>query len=402
MKPLISQQQRRLCMLFMQGVLVTATVFFPRTGCLSASAAEVKLVPACEVKEEFNDNIYLAAASPKSDVIINITPSVAFSTASERLSIDLLAGLSWHKYAQSAGDGQTDFQYNAQMTNRLTPRDDFGLSALYVRNSRPGSINLTTGLPTGSGSDHYQYSGNVKRVLDETASASLAYSFVKDVYDNPDAQGNNVHDASLTVAKDLSAVMPALKGTFSTLFSRALYRDSTSDNYTLKVGLSRTINEKLGVNFSGGGQLIHSTFMAPTETSSDSWGVVGAASLSWSGENSSGSFSATRNYTPASGQTGAVETSTFGLTVGQSVSETVTFQGTASYSINQASGGQFSSRSSDDRALNLKADFMYKISNFFDAGLQYGFYTVTYSSTDLRVAQNSVMLRVVAKYPVSW
>jgi hypothetical protein len=44
---------------------------------------------------------------------------------------------------------------------------------------------------------------------------------------------------------------------------------------------------------------------------------------------------------------------------------------------------------------------LYKVSKFFAIGLQYAYYTVTYGFNDLLVAQNSVMLRAVAKYPVT-
>jgi hypothetical protein len=402
MKPLISLYQRRICVLLLQGLLVTVSIIFPVASCRTVEAAEVKIVPACELKEEFNDNIYLTTGNPKSDFITNLTPSVAISRASENLNFDLLTGLSWHKYARTEGIGKTDLQYNAQISNRFSERDDIGLSTAYTRNSRPGSVSLATGLPISTGSDHYQYSGNVKRLLDDTTSTTAAYSFVRDTYDNQDSQANQVHEASLVVAKDLSTVVPALKGTFSTIFSRAKYRDSSSDNYTMKIGISRNIHERIGVNLSAGGQLIDSTFLATTETSNKSWGAVGSASLNYSGENSFGSLSFSRNFTPASGQVGAVETSTFGLTLGRSLSEKSTAQISASYNINQASSGQFSSQSTDDRALNLRADIMYKMTKFFDAGLQYAYYKVTYTAHDQRVAQNSVILRIVAKYPTTW
>lgn len=401
MNPLINQHRGRICALFLHGALVTGSLLSPASGCRPALGAELKLIPACELKEEFNDNVFLTAGNRKSDFITTLTPGLTFSRSSERLHIDLLTGFSWHDYARTEGIDTTDYQYNAQVTNRLTPRDDLGLGAAYARNTRPDSISQSTGLSASTGSDHSQYSANVRRLIDETTSASLAYSFVQDTYDNPASQANHVHNAGLVVSKDLGAMLPLLKGTLSTNFSRAIYRDSSSDNYTLSVGASRHINEKLNLNLSVGGRLNHSTFVTTSEVSNDSWGAVGSASLNYTGEKSFGSLSFVRNFSAASGQVGAVETTSFGMTLGRGLSEKTTAQVSASYSINQASSGQFSARGADDRALNLKADIMYKISKFFDIGLQYTYYTVNYGLNDLLINQNSVTLRAVAKYPVT-
>lgn len=401
MNPLISRHRSRIFIFLLHSALVAVSLLLSSTGCRIALGDEIKLVPTCELKEEFNDNVFLSAINKKSDFITTLTPSLAFSSTSERLNIDLLSGLSWHDYVRSEGIGSMDYQFNALVANRLTPLDDIGLSAAYVRNTRPDSIIQTTGLTTSTGTDHYQYSANVRRLINETTSASLAYSFVQDTYDNPAAQANHVHNASLVVSKDLSVVLPLLKGTLSTNFSRAIYRDSSSDSYTLTAGVSRNINEKLKANLSAGGQLIHSTFVTTSEVSNDSWGAVGSVSLNYTGEKTFGSLSLSRNFSAASGQVGAVESTSFGVTLGQSLSDKTTAQIAASYNINQASSGQFSSQGVDDRALNLKADIMYKITKFFDIGFQYAYYTVTNGLNGLLITQNSMMLRAVAKYPIN-
>src|ERR1700681_3921186 len=118
MNPLISQHRGRIFMFLLHSALVTGSLLSPATGCRTALGAEVKLVPTCEFKEEFNDNVFLTAGDKKSDFITTITPSLAFSRTSERLNIDLLTGFSWHDYARSEGIGTTDYQYNAQVANR--------------------------------------------------------------------------------------------------------------------------------------------------------------------------------------------------------------------------------------------------------------------------------------------
>jgi hypothetical protein len=390
----------RISLLILCSALLTSGLLSPGISCRTAYGAEVKLIPFLEFKEEFSDNVFLNPSDRKSDFITTLTPSVAFSRNSETLNVDLLTGFTWHNYARTEGITSTDYQYSLKVSNRFTPRDDIGLSASYVRSTRPDTIDKTTNLNSGS-SDLSQYSATVRRVLDETTTTSLSYSFVQNMYDNPASLGNHVHNASLVVSKDLGSLAPLLKGTVGTNFSRAVYRDSNSDYYTLTVGASRNISENFTLNLSVGGQFIHSTFVTTSETSNNSWGTVGSASIDYKNEKSFGSLSFARNFSPASGKVGAVETTSFGLTLGQGLSDKTVAQINASYGINQASSGQFSSRGSDDRVLNLSADIAYTISKFFDIGLQYTYYNVTYDQSDLQVTRNNVMLRAVAKYPVT-
>jgi hypothetical protein len=82
------------------------------------------------------------------------------------------------------------------------------------------------------------------------------------------------------------------------------------------------------------------------------------------------------------------------------LSEKTNIRIAAAYNINQASNNQPSSRATDDSVLNLKADILYSINEFFDLGLQYNYYAVAYTHIDSRIEQNRVLLRIVAKYPM--
>ena len=384
---------------FLRRLFVAGAFLSPAIYCHTVYAAEIKLSPSCELKEEFNDNVFLTAGNKKKDFITTITPGLALSRSSERLNIDLLAGFSWHDYARTAGVAATDYQYTGQLANKITQRDDLGLNVAYIRNTRPDTLNTTTGLPTISGSDTYQYSGNVRRLLDETTSASLSYSFNQEDYDNQASQSRRVHSTGLVYSKALDELMPRLKGTFNTNFSRSLYHDSNNDNYTISDGASRSINEQLSINLSAGGQYIHSTFVTPSKVSNGSWGAIGSTTLNYTAEQGFGAFSFAHNFSAASGQVGAVQTTSFGLTLGRNLSDKATAQCAAAYNINQADSGQYSSQGVNDRVLNLTADFTYKISKYFDIGFQYAYYTVNYALDDMTVSQNRVMVRATAKYP---
>ncbi|MFZ4856646.1 MAG: outer membrane beta-barrel protein [Desulfuromonadaceae bacterium] len=399
MKQYTGTSRSMMSVFLMQGTLVAGGLLSLLADCSTVHGAEVKLNPTCELKEEFNDNVFFTRGNKKDDFITTITPGLGFSRSSERLNIDLLAGLSWHDYARTTSIATTDYQYTGQLTTKITERDDLGLNAAYIRNTRPDTITTSTGLPTTSGSDTYRYSGNLRRLLDETTSASLSYSFNKEEYDDPASQSSRVHSAGLVFSKDLGKLIPRLKGALNTNFSRSFYRFSHNDIYTVSAGASRSITEQLNINLSAGGQLIQSTFETVSQRSSDSWESIGSASLNYSAEQGFGAFTFAHNFTPASGQVGAVLSTSFGLSLGRTLSDKTTAQCAASYNINQADRGQYASRGVDDRAFNLTADITYKFSNYVDIGLQYAYYTVNNSLDDLTTSQNRVMVRAVAKYP---
>lgn len=380
--------------------IMAAAQLLPAAAPRPAAAADAKLVPACELKEEFNDNIFLAPGNGKADFITTVSPSLAFTRNSERLKIDLLSGISWHDYARSQGIGATDYRYAAGLGGKFSERAGFGINGAFTRTTRPDAIDQTTGLSATTASDRHEYSASVSREMSEATSATLGYSFVKNSYDSPALQGNDVHGASLVLARNLDRVLPQLKGSLSTAFSRASYRDSRSDKYSVTLGASRNFSQTVSMTVAVGGQFIRSTFTAGPASSNESWEAVGSASLTHTGEKSFGSLSFARDFTPASGQVGAVETTSLGVALGRNLTDKTTGKIGASYRINQASSGQFSSQGTDYRALNVTADLVYALSKFFDIGVNYGYYAITHDTgSSSRVGQNSVMVKVAMKYP---
>jgi hypothetical protein len=401
--------------LFLHGVVAAALLFSTASDCRTALGAETKLVPALEFREEFTDNVDNATSNKKNDFFSTINPSLAFFRSTDRTNLELFSSFSWRTYARSdSTSDSTDYQCRAQLNQNLSERYDLGLNAAYTRSTGNDTINQTTGLSTRSGLDRQAYSGNLKRVLDEKTTATLSYSFSMDTYDtsadsnvNSSNQDLTAHKAGLLVSRDLGALMPHLKGTFSTTYDRAMYQYSTIDNYTARVGASRQLFEKTDLSLSAGGRFDHSTFMRPqllsgsvSEESSDGWGWVGSAILNYNGEKTSGTLSVSHDFNPASGQTGAVETTSFGGTLRHGFSDRFAAGIAAAYNINLASKGQFSARSTNDRALNLTADMSYRMSDYCSAGIQYTYQLATENFTDSQTTQNRVMLRISTNYPV--
>jgi hypothetical protein len=175
-------------------------------------------------------------------------------------------------------------------------------------------------------------------------------------------------------------MLPMLKGTVGASFFRAIYSDSTTDNYSLSIGASRNINEKVAWSLSGGGNYTYSSFQVSGQpssssgsTNSDNWGWVGSASLIYTGERGQGSILISRNVIAASGQVGVTENTGVTLALGRTETKRFNWQLSAAYIINRSSNNQFTFLGTDDRVSSLGVGAQYKLSDYFDLGVLYSY-----------------------------
>lgn len=385
-------------------ILLLGQAFIYILVCLGAACgtvlgAEILVTPSCEIHEEYNDNISLATGSGQSDFITTVAPSLGLSRNTERSNINLSAGLNQYWYARKDGLSSQDYSFQGQLAYKLTQRDNFGLGGSYSHTSRLDNINQTTGLAASSGTKSYSLSTNAGRSLDATTSALVSYSYQRQLYDNPTQVGNATHSAGLALSKDLGSVLPMLKGSVNTSFTRAIYNNSTNDDYSLSIGASRNINEKIAWSLSAGARYTYSSFLTLSQSSStlaasssDNWGWIGSAGLVYTGEKTHGSLSFSQNFAAASGQVGATETTGVSLTLGRTETRRLNWQLSAAYNINRSSNNQFASVGTNERAYQFGANVQYILSDYLDLGLLYSHYTDTYRNIGTRADQNKVLL----------
>lgn len=383
----------------MPAAVVTCALIFQAYACNNALSAEIIIAPSCGIREEYNDNIFLTTGSKKSDFITTVAPSLGVVRNTERLKSSFLSSLGWYSYARNEDLGSVDYSFQGQADYRLSPRDTLGLNAAYSHSSRPDNINQMTGLATNRGSDVSNYSINAGRILTATSSASANYSYQRQAYDNTQLQESTAHNAGLGFTKDLDAIAPLLKGNITTSYSRVIYRDSSNDNYSLSIGASRNINEKFTWSLSAGGRYTHSDFLALDRTSlslvpesKGNWGWVGSASLGYTGEKSRGSLSVSRNFSNGSGQVGATENTVVALALSQTVTRKLTLQLSASYNRYKSEKNQFASSGTDETVYQVNTGVLYKLSDYFDLGFQYAYYTDTYGISGAHADQNKFMI----------
>ena len=374
------------------------------TGALSVllpstlMASETLLTPACEVREEYNDNILLSTIDRRTDFVTTVAPSLTLADRSQRHSISLTGGLNWLTYARTPGLEALDYLVRGQVGYRLSPRTDIGASGAYVIDSRPDSVNQLTGLSASAGSTAQNYSFRLGHKVDERTAGSLTYGYGRERYENPALQGNTVHTAGAALTRDLDNLW---KGLASVGYSRTSYRTSRSEDYSLSLGLSWQPTESLTGSVLAGGRFTHSVFdQTGGEGSNDNWGVIGALTLAYTREKVRSEFSFMRDFAAASGQIGATERTAFRLALSRRFLEHLTGSATVSYTINSSPGGRFAAQEIEDRPLRITAGMQYEVNRYLALGATYSHYRIDYNIGNQRAVQNMVLLQATWQYPL--
>jgi len=369
--------------------------------------AELKLMPGLGIREEYNDNIFLTATSAKkSDFITTLTPSLEFSSATERGNFTLSGGVNQLVYARQTSLDATDFFVRSGFTWRLEPRLAISAGASYLRDSRPDRIDQDNGLALAIGSDRQNYQLSAVYALSEKSNSTLSYAYSQEIFDDSGRLNTRIHNATLSQDYDLDSYLRQTKFVGTLGYIRSLTDISLVDYYMLTVGLTGKLHELWSFSVNAGGNFIHSEFdeqtvtfpfrIATSTVSSDNWGWVGNVSLNYSGEKLSGGLSFSHDVTTASGRAGATERT--GVSAGLKQRFTRELSGNLSlgYSLNKTSQNQFSSQAIDETRLYLGCGLHYDFSDYvaLEGGYRFTNINYDYGASPSQARQNAFMLRL--------
>ncbi len=397
-----------------------------------ALANELKLLPSVTLKEEYNDNIFFSVNDRKSDFVSTLTPGIELSDRSERLDANILLRLNGILYARTSDLNSVDQDYRGRLGYALSPRNNLSLQAGYTLDSQPDREVATTGLVLSSPVKRHrqQYSISCERALTEKTSAALAYSYEQDDYDNNRFSNLRYHDASLTLTHDLDWLMRATKG--SVTFDYAHYKsfvtlidslssDSTVDNYSVTVGMSRAFSEVWSVQANAGGRYTVSKFRSweigllpvqflgiellvpayfPVEQKTHDWGWVGQVALSYKGETTEGSLAFNADVQPASGQTsGTTVRNALIADVRRRFTYELSGAMSVGYYTNKSNPGAITGQAIDQDTILLMPSIRYEFNKdmYIDASYQYTkvFYNLSHDEAD----QNKFFIRFYIQHP---
>ncbi|RII28156.1 MAG: hypothetical protein CXR30_13170 [Geobacter sp.] len=388
---------------------VTA-IFLVIAAPLPLMGEDLKLIPAVTLKEEINDNIFLAVGSRSTDFITTTTPSLDYSSASERRNIAISTGFNWLNYARNDVLNSVDYFVQSSFDYRFDPRLSVSAGAGYVRNSRPDRVDLDTGLALKTGSDRqtYQLSGNY--AVSEKSTSTISYVYSREIYDNPGLLTTTVHNVSIAQDYDLDSYLRQAKLVGSFGYSRDLTNISQVDNYTGTVGLMKKYNEQWGISLNGGGRYTHSEFdvttlitpmqLVTSKASSDGSGWIGNLSLNYSSERLNGALSLRHDITTASGRSGSTERTGISTNLSNRFTRELSGFFGLGYSWNRSDRNQFSAQLIDEKNLTVNCGLRYDISSYMSLEGNYRYNNIYYSQSSTQASQNVFMLRLTMRRDV--
>lgn len=384
--------------MFPKRIAYAASVLLLTFCALPLWAAELKLKPGLMIKEEYNDNLFLAGGRDgRSDLITTLTPSLELSAANERGRTTLSGGLNQLLYAHQDSLDSSDYFARGGATWRLDPRLTLSAAASYLRDSRPDRFDQDTGLAQSiaSSRQNYQLSGGY--AVMEKSTLTLSYGFSREDFAASGLLDTRVHSAAISQDYDLDRWLRQAKLTGAFRYQRSLTDSSQVDYYTLTAGLSGTLHELWSYALSAGGSFTRSGFEQGGGTvSSDNLNWVGNLSLTYSGEQLNGSLGFSHDVSTASGRAGSTERTSVSASLGQRFSRELSAHLNLVYSLNRSARNQFSSQSLDEARLTLGCGLKYDFSNDMALEGGYRFTSVDYNSgpSPFSASQNVFMLRL--------
>jgi len=277
-----------------------------------AVAADWSLVPAVNLKTEYNSNINTTSAGSTgstgnlSDFIFTLNPSAVFNYATEASKLQGNIGISQLLYVKNTEYNHTDQNYLINGQYSVTPRFQVSLNTSFISDSTAQEELISSGLIiTRTPRLSFRVGPGMSYAITERLSAIINYNFNKVTYQPlQNTQAQNYQNYTTQSASMVYQYLWSEKTTISTTFSgtESLYTGSTNSDYKsllFSLGLQHKYSENWGFNLAGG---INYSFYS-TNSQIDSFGqfpnFVSVPTQTQKGTNCSPYFSlgATRRWT---------------------------------------------------------------------------------------------------------
>lgn len=360
---------------------------------------EIRLVPGLAVKEEFNDNVFLAVNSQQSDFITTITPSLNFSQAAERYSYGLSGGVNALMYSRYSDQNSLDFNIGGSFNYKYDPRLSLSGGADYAQDSRRDQVDQN-GVTVKSGSERQNYRLSGSYAVSEKSTSNVSYAYRQTLYDNPMDGSAESHTVNIGQDYNIDRHLRQAKLVGNFRYFRSLNDTSNADNYALTVGLTRKINELWDVSANAGGSYTHTesdlSSSGMSKLQDDDQGWTGNLSLNYNGEKTSGSLIFSHDVIPSSngGRGGAAMNRTgASLNVREKFTRDLKGSFELGYSHNESLQSHLP-QSTDEESVRLNCGLRYEFTNYVALEGNYLFNYVYYNNTSWDSDQNVVSLRL--------
>ncbi len=246
------------------------------------------------------------------------------------------------------------------------------------------------------------YSVSAEYIASEKAATTLSYRYYWLKYPDRPIWDGTTHVVDLGIAYNLSRFATETKARGNVAYARGLFEGLTVDNFYLTVGVFRAVHELWSVVVNVGGRYTHSEFDVPglgSETTNDT-GVVGDASLLYTGERTNASLTFSHNIAPAYGYSGASLRTAAVFSVSRRFLHDISGTLSAGVYLNTSDPGQFSFRTIDERSARVRPGIRWEATKkvVFEAAYEYN--RVDYRVSDTDADRHLAFLNVSLRYPV--
>jgi hypothetical protein len=386
---------------FLKGALAVAAAlfaFFPA----GAFGYEFRLVPSVDAREEYNTNIFFTQDDSVDSWITTVTPGLLIGGKTERMDAGLSGDASWLWYSEDSELNTTNFDTKGWFSYRVTPEFRLSARGQYRKGTRTDRFFEVSGLVVDVLSSYQQdYAVSAEYVASEKATTTLSYRYQWLNYPDRPIWDGTIHNVDMGIAYDLSRFATETKARTNVAYARGLFEDLTVDNFYLTVGVFRAVHELWSVVVNVGGRYTHSEFDVPggSATTNDT-GVVGDASLLYSGERTDASFTFSHNIAPAYGYSGASVRTAAVLSMSRRFLHDISGTLSAGYYMNKSDSGQFSFQTIDERSARIRPGIRWKAGKYVLVEAAYEYSRVDYRTTDKDADRHLAFLQVALRYPV--
>lgn len=373
---------------------VFLVVVAPPCGVLGADKIDTTL----EVKEEYNDNVFLTDNNEKEDFITTARPGLLFSRDEERYDASLTGYWNFISYSDNDELNSVDHDYTGRFSCLPTETTKLEGSANYLKDSRPDRDLDVTGEvldATTRERERYQLSGEWS--VTEKSGVGADYSYYEDDYDEIGTSSYYAHIAGLGYSYDLSQHFPNTIGQLSFGYGKYEFNSSSVDNYVVTAGFDKEISELWKLSLSAGPRFTSTESGAAATQKNDDVGASGKAALTYKGETSTVTFEAAHEIEASSGRNGTVERTSLRVDTDRRFTEEWRAGFGASYFKNKTDA-DISTLRVNEHNYRVQPRLTYSFNPELFAELSYAFTFIDDKDDNLERERNYVLLRLQKKF----
>ncbi len=359
------------------------------------------------MRQEYNDNIFFTSSDEVHDAVTTVSPGLELAGRTERLDARLFGGLEKRWYSDNSELEQTDYEVFGNVRYRLSPRLSVAGDIGYLEDSRPDRDIETTGILLGiEERRRFSASGSGEYELTELMRTTFSYSFYDTDWENPSLNDSVAHSVNLGLVRSLESWFPNTWGRFNAGYSHYEYsaeqsftgtvlipfppfppipttqdtsisQDTTTDYYSLTVGVQHRLSETYSLLFDAGAGYVNTeentvrTDAFPffpgfdqtlsADRTTDTWSGIGTLELSYQGERTDMAVRARHDIGSPSGDVGATARTSFAMDVRRRFTYELHGNLALSYFINKADREELLERDTDQQTFNVTPRLRYDI-----------------------------------------